>query len=161
MPASATLSPPRARSRSRGPRVFSPQPTSSVPLRWKSNSAGTHRLLRPSNPGFQPFISNVCSPEGAHQEDFAPTPPEDSYSPQICDHTVPPPPPALPLCVFSYRHFIYIQFSKRIHAIHSVGLHRQAAASSLTKSALHYTVLFTLHLHASLCSRITHGTFQL
>lgn len=149
MPATTTVSPPRERRCLRDPQVFHHSCMSSVPLRWKSNSAGAQQLLTWASGSWAALHLKGMFPEGAQQEDFAPPPLEDSF---FCPKCV----IKLFLCcllhlhlrVFSFRRFIYIEFIELIYAILSVGLHRQAAvASSLTETALQYTVLFTLHLH--------------
>lgn len=164
MPVTATRSPPRERHCLRDPQVFHHSCTSSVPLRWKSNSAGTQQLLTWASGSWAALHLKGMCPEGAQQEDFAPPPLEDSYSPQVCDQTVPLPPPTLASARFQLQTF-------HLHWIHWTYLWNPfrwltsagggGGLFTHRNSRPIYGFIYTPPTHAYICSHITHETFQL
>lgn len=163
MPATATLSPPGERHCLRDPRVFHHSCMSSVPLRWRSNSAGTQQLLTWASGSWAALHLKGMFPEGAQHEFLAPPPLEDSYWPQVCDQTVPLPPPTLASAPFQLQTF-------HLHWIHWTSLCNPFLWLTSPGGDGLFThrnsrpidgFIYTPPTHASICSHITHETFQL
>lgn len=156
MPATATLSPSRERHCLRDPLVFHHSCTSSVPLRWKSNAAGTQQLLTWAWGSWEALHLKGMFPEGAQHEDFAPPPLEASYSPQVCDQTVPL--PGFQLQTFHLHSIHWTYLCNPVRWLTSPG---GGGLFTHRSSRPIYGFIYTPPTHASICSHISHETFQL
>lgn len=155
-PPPAEETPPRERpSRSSLPHV------SAGPLRWKSDSAGTYQLLLASNLGFQPFIKKVRSLKVLCVKSLLPALEDSLIWPKRTIKLSFRRLAHVPLCVFRAANG---SFTLDLAYLCDPFCCLRSAGSGLftqENSPPLYRFIYTPPTHASICSHITHGPFQL